>query len=91
MLEKSDTSMADTLAIFNRYDHDVGLLMSTEPGMKKFIMDAAASVRDYLHDMGFHDYDAQASGPRCHGNSAYRLCLESPVHLWLRPWRKIAS
>jgi hypothetical protein len=63
MLEKSDTSIADTLTVFNRYNLDVGLLVPTETGMKKSIMDATAGVRDYFHDTGFHDYDTQAQGP----------------------------
>lgn len=63
MLEKSDVSIANTLAAFNQYDLEVGLLVPTATGMQKSIMDATASVRDYFRDAGFHDYDMQAQGP----------------------------
>jgi len=63
MLEKSDTSIAETLAVFTRYDLDVGLLVPTETGMQKSIMDATAGLREYFQDTRFHDYDAQAQGP----------------------------
>lgn len=63
MLEKSDTSIANTLSVFNQYDLDVGLLVPTSTGMKKSIMDATASVREYFSDAGFHDYLAQRQGP----------------------------
>lgn len=63
MLEKSDTSIAETLAVFTRYDLDVGLLVPTETGMQKSIMDATAGLREYFQDTGFHDYDTQAQGP----------------------------
>ena len=62
MLEKSDTSISSTLAIFNRYSLNVGLLVPTDTGMKKSIMDATSGVRDYFYDKGFHDYDTQAQG-----------------------------
>ena len=63
MLEKSDTSIAETLAVFTRYDLDVGLLVPTETGMRKSIMDATAGLREYFQYTGFHDYDMQAQGP----------------------------
>ena len=63
MLERSDTSIAEALAAFTRYDLDVGLLVPTETGMQKSIMDATAGLREYFQDTGFHDYDAQAQGP----------------------------
>ena len=34
MLEKSDTSIADTLLAFNEYGIDIGLLVPTETAMK---------------------------------------------------------
>lgn len=63
MLEKSDTSIAEALTAFNRYNLDVSLLVPTETGMKKSIMDATTGVRDYFRDMGFHDYETQVQGP----------------------------
>jgi len=63
MLEKSDTSLSDTLKAFNGFNLDVGLLVPTDTGMNKSIMDATATVREYFIDTRFHDYDTQAQGP----------------------------
>ena len=63
MLEKSDVSVPKTLKILNAHDLDAGLLVPTDTGMKKSIMDATASMRDYLQETGFHDYGAQGQGP----------------------------
>jgi len=62
MLEKSDTPIGDVLRVFNAYDIEVSLLVPTPTGMEKSIMDATASVRDYLRDVQFHDYEAQGQG-----------------------------
>ena len=62
MLEKSDVSISQTLKRFNTYDLEVALLVPTETGIQKSIMDATASVRDYLKDVSFHDYDKQGQG-----------------------------
>ena len=63
MLEKSDTSISETLKRFNNHFLDVSLLVPTDTAMKKSIMDATASVREYLEQVGYHDYGAQAQGP----------------------------
>jgi hypothetical protein len=63
MLERSDTSLSETLKTFNNFNLDVGLLVPTDTGMKKSIMDATATVREYFVDTGLHDYDVQAQGP----------------------------
>jgi hypothetical protein len=62
MLEKSDTSIADALKVFNAFDIEVGLIVPTPTGMIKSIMDATASLRDFLRDAGVHDYESQAKG-----------------------------
>lgn len=62
MLEKSDTDIAATLKAFNAFDIDAGLIVPTKTAMEKSIMDATASVRDYLLDAKFHDYAAQGQG-----------------------------
>jgi hypothetical protein len=62
MLEKSDTDIAEALKAFNAFEMDVGLIVPTKTGMEKSIMDATASVRDYLLDAKFHDYEAQGQG-----------------------------
>jgi hypothetical protein len=63
MLEKSDTSISDVLKRFNTSGLDVGLMVPTPTGMGKSIMDATASVRDYLRDTSFHDFERQPQGP----------------------------
>ena len=63
MLEKSDTDVGDVLAAFTRHEIDVALLVPTETGLKKSIMDATANVRDYLLSTGIHDFDDQTQGP----------------------------
>ena len=39
------------------------LIEPTENGLKKSIMDATGSVRNYLKKNSFHDYDLQSQGP----------------------------
>ncbi|MEQ8676297.1 MAG: MvaI/BcnI family restriction endonuclease [Aggregatilineales bacterium] len=63
MLEKSDINIASTLAMFNAAYLDVGLIVPTETGITKSIMDSTASIRDHLAEKGFHDYDTQEKGP----------------------------
>ena len=63
MLEKSDTDVGDVLAAFTRHEIDVALLVPTETGLKKSIMDATANVRDYFFSTGLHNFDHQAQGP----------------------------
>jgi len=63
MLEKSDKSISDTLKVFNNHNLDVALLVPTDTGMKKSIMDATSSVREYMEAIGFHDYERQDQGP----------------------------
>lgn len=62
MLEKSDTNVADSLAVFNGYELEVGLLVPTKTGLEKSIMDATRGFRQYLAATSFHDYEAQAQG-----------------------------
>ena len=41
---------------------DVTYLVPTDTGLRKSIMDATASIRAYLKDVGFHDYEEQGQG-----------------------------
>lgn len=69
MLEKSDTGISETLKLFDVYELEIGLLVPTLTELTKSIMDATASVRDFLRDFDFHDYDAsrKAMMPRSCG------------------------
>jgi len=46
---------------------DITLLQPTKTGLGKAIMDATASVRNYLKDTGLHDFDEQGRGARENG------------------------
>ncbi|WP_281017539.1 MULTISPECIES: MvaI/BcnI family restriction endonuclease [unclassified Minwuia] len=63
MLEKSDRSISETLKVFNAHELDIGLVVPTDTGMKKSIMDATSMVREYFQETGFHDYAQQQQGP----------------------------
>ena len=63
MLTKSDTDISAVLAAFNQHNIDVALLVPTETGMQKSIMDATASLKKFLNENQFHNYDAQGQGP----------------------------
>lgn len=46
---------------------DITLLQPTRTGLGKAIMDATASVRNYLKETGLHDFDLQGRGARENG------------------------
>lgn len=62
MLEKSDTSISDVLKVFNIFKMDVGFIVPTLTGINKSIMDATASVRSFLREENYHNYDWQNQG-----------------------------
>jgi hypothetical protein len=51
------------LKILTENSVSLTLIEPTENGLKKSIMDATGSVRNYLKKNGFHDYDIQSQGP----------------------------
>lgn len=63
MLSKSRTDVATTLSILNSLEFHHALIVPTETGMSKAIMDATAPVRDFLAKSGLHDFGKQAQGP----------------------------
>jgi len=62
MLGSSDVSIQEVLRYFTQRGIEVGLLVPTETGMAKSIMDATGNVRDFLKSSGVHDYDSQPQG-----------------------------
>lgn len=62
MLGAADVSVQEVLRYFTRKGLDVGLVVPTETGMSKSIMDATANVRDFLRASGIHDFDSQPQG-----------------------------
>ena len=63
MLAKADISIESFLPFFASTGLSVALLVPTETGYKKSIMDATASVRYLLKSENVHDYEVQLQGP----------------------------
>lgn len=57
------TSEQEKLQVLTENSVSVALLELTETGIKKSIMDATGTVRNYLLSNGFHDYATQLQGP----------------------------
>ncbi len=62
MLNAADVSIREVLRYFTQRGIDVGLVVPTETGLGKGIMDATASMRQFLKDAGLHDFDHQPQG-----------------------------
>ena len=62
MISLSDTKIEDVLPYFSSKGIDVALLVPTETGINKSIMDATAPVRQFLLRNGIHNYDEQEQG-----------------------------
>jgi hypothetical protein len=63
MLSISDTRIEDVLPFFSDRGIDVALIVPTITGLKKSIIDATASVRQFLDRNDIHDYNRQKQGP----------------------------
>jgi len=63
MLSQSNINIAETLQNFKDAGLNVSFLVPTETGLKKSIMDAHESLRDYLSEKGIHNFEAQKQGP----------------------------
>ena len=53
----------EKLKILTENSVSLTLIEPTENGLKKSIMDATGSVRNYLKSSDFHDYNSQSQGP----------------------------
>ena len=62
MLKASNTSIEAALRLFNGAGVATGLLVPTETGYRKSIMDATLSFRDFLRNEGIHEYSTQGQG-----------------------------
>lgn len=62
MLKAANTSVEAALRLFNGAGVATGLLVPTETGYKKSIMDATLSFRDFLRNEGIHEYSTQRQG-----------------------------
>jgi MvaI/BcnI restriction endonuclease family len=62
MLSAADVSIESVLRFFTSRGIEAVLLVPTATGMKKSIMDATSSVRDFLRRAGIHDFSEQPQG-----------------------------
>lgn len=57
------TNEEEKLRVLTENSVSLALIEPTETGLKKSIMDATGSVRNYLKSNNFHDYNLQLQGP----------------------------
>lgn len=62
MLERSDRPIEEVMKLLAESGVESGLLVPTETGLAKSILDAHGQLREYLRREGLHDYGAQAKG-----------------------------
>ena len=79
MLGAADVSIQEVLRYFTRKGLDVGLLVPTETGMGKGIMDATANVRDFLKSAGIHDFETQPQGTEHKRRISTRLVTSAGI------------
>jgi hypothetical protein len=78
-LAQADRPIPDVLRFFAEFGIEVGLLIPTATGLTKSIMDAHASLRDFLKAKGIHDYDKQPQGPD--SKRVVRAVLMTPLSI----------
>jgi hypothetical protein len=61
-LKLADRPIVDVIGFFARYGISIGLIVPTRNGLDKSIMDAHASLRDYLQENSVHDFARQPRG-----------------------------
>jgi hypothetical protein len=66
-LQLADCAIEDVLTIFLEKDVPVGILVPTRTGLSKAIMDAHASLRQFLIDVDLHNYETQGRGAKKNG------------------------
>ena len=62
MLSHSDRAIEPVVDFFTEVGIEIGLLVPTDTGLKKGILDATENVRAMLMATGFHDYEEQGQG-----------------------------
>ena len=68
------TNEEEKLKVLTENSVSLALIEPTETGLKKSIMDATGSVRNYLRRNNFHDYNLQSQGPK------NKVILESLIY-----------
>ncbi len=61
--EDEQGNLIQTKEKFDEEGKDYAVIIPTETGLNKSIMDATSTVRGFLKHNGIHDYDAQENGP----------------------------
>ena len=62
-MRKLTTTEQNKIKLLTKNQVSLTLIEPTETGLKKSIMDATGSVRNYLKDENIHDYEFQKQGP----------------------------
>lgn len=62
MISTADVSISDVLAFLGSNGLRATILVPTETGLEKSIMDATYEVREYFKSCDFHDYSTQQQG-----------------------------
>jgi hypothetical protein len=62
MISTADVSVSDVLAFLGSKGLRATILVPTETGLEKSIMDATYEVREYFKSSDFHDYSTQQQG-----------------------------
>ena len=62
MISTADVSVSDVLAFLGSKGLRATILVPTETGLEKSIMDATYEVREYVKSSDFHDYSTQQQG-----------------------------
>lgn len=63
MISASDTNIESVLPFFAERGIDVALIVPTQTGLQKSIMDATAPIRQFLKRNNIHDFETQNQGP----------------------------
>lgn len=63
MLIQADTPIEEAIRFFAGFGRFASYFVPTETGLRKSIIDATGSMRDFFKSEKIHDYDLQATGP----------------------------
>lgn len=63
MLAIANRPLEEAIRFLAQFGAEAGYIVPTATGLAKSIMDAHASLRDYLAKVGYHDFSKQAQGP----------------------------
>lgn len=73
-MRKLTISEQDKIQLLTKSQVSIALIEPTETGLKKSIMDATGSVRNFLRNKNVHDYELQNQGP------AFKALIPTILH-----------